>query len=208
MSTRRGRLVVFEGIDGAGKSTTLRNVASSLAAGTTEVVCSREPTDGPWGQRIRASARVGRPSPEVELDWFLRDREQHAAEVISPALERGAWVLLDRYYLSTVAYQGARGLDPKELLERHRHLPKPDLVLLFDLPVFEAMTRLRGREGGPDAFEREKDLQRIRANFLAIDRKLGGPVEVVKIIRADEPEGQVFLACMREVVRVRGWDFR
>jgi len=130
-----GRLVAFEGIDGAGKSTQLARLAAALRAQGRSVVETREPTDGPWGRRIRAMARAGeRVAPAEELRWFVEDRREHVAQVIRPAIAAGAVVLTDRYFLSTVAYQGARGLDPERLLaEAEAEFPLPDLALVLDV---------------------------------------------------------------------------
>ena len=113
----RGRLIAFEGIDGSGKSTQLVALEAALRADGRDVVSTREPTDGSWGRRIRAMARSGaRVEAAEELRWFVEDRREHVASLIRPALAAGRVVLTDRYYLSTVAYQGARGLDPQQLL--------------------------------------------------------------------------------------------
>ena len=106
---RKGRLIVFEGIDGTGKSTHIGHLRKYLEDRGVEVVQSFEPTRGPWGRMLRDSAVTGRLSVREEVDLFLKDRREHVETLIAPALARGAWVLLDRYYLSMMAYQGARG---------------------------------------------------------------------------------------------------
>src|SRR5207302_10040024 len=112
-----GWLVVVEGIDGAGKSTVVRRLAEHCAARGLACVTSGEPTRGPWGMRLRQSMSEGRLSLEEELELFLKDRAEHVAKVICPSLAAGKVVVLDRYYLSTAAYQGARGADPGKILE-------------------------------------------------------------------------------------------
>src|SRR6266550_1777 len=111
-----GFLLVLEGIDGAGKSTLLHKLAEYCAGRGLAVVVSKEPTDGPWGRKLRESAQSGRLSLEEELELFLKDRAEHVKGLILPALSEGKVVLLDRYYLSTAAYQGARGADPVRIL--------------------------------------------------------------------------------------------
>ena len=129
-----GFLLVLEGIDGAGKSTLQRQLAAWCRERGRTVVTSREPTDGPHGTALRQSAKTGRLSPEAELDLFLKDRAEHAAILIRPALARGEIVVLDRYYFSTAAYQGARGLDvPAIIAANEEFAPIPDLVLLLDI---------------------------------------------------------------------------
>lgn len=102
---RKGRLIVFEGIDGTGKSTHIGHLRKYLEGKGLEVVQSFEPTRGRWGRMLRDSAVTGRLSVEEEVALFLKDRREHVETLIAPALARGAWVLLDRYYLSMMAYQ-------------------------------------------------------------------------------------------------------
>lgn len=163
-----GRLIVVEGIDGAGKSTQVRRLAEALTAAGRTVVTSREPTDGPWGRKLRASAESTRLSLADELHAFIEDRKQHVAEVIRPALAAGAIVLLDRYYFSTMAYQGARGADVAEIRRANEAIaPRPDLVLLVDFDPQTALTRIRESRGDvPNEFEQLDQLRAIRKIFL------------------------------------------
>jgi len=168
---KRGSFTSFEGLDGSGKSTQCARLADVLEAAGRNVMRTREPTDGEWGQRIRAMARSGETvAPREELRWFVEDRREHVREVIEPALAAGATVLCDRYYHSTVAYQGARGLDPWELLaEAEAELPLPDLTLLFALPAELGLARVRARGGTPEpAFERQDYLERVAEIFDAL----------------------------------------
>jgi dTMP kinase len=170
-STKKGVLVVVEGVDGAGKSTVLRHLRAVCEALGREVVAGREPTDGPHGRRLRESAAQGRLPLEAELELFILDRRAHVEEVILPALSKGAVVLLDRYYFSTAAYQGARGADPEAILRMNEAFaPEPDVVLLLDLDPMLSLERIRARGGGVDAFERLEALQAVRDIFLSIKR--------------------------------------
>jgi dTMP kinase len=166
-----GVLVVIEGIDGGGKTTLRAALADRCRDAGREVVQTKEPTDGPLGRRIRAVAASGRAgiSAEEELALFHEDRRQHVAELVRPALARGAVVLQDRSYFSTVAYQGERGLDRARLLaESEAIAPRPDLLLVLDLPPELALERIRrSRDGGTDDFERVENLSRVRQAFLA-----------------------------------------
>jgi dTMP kinase len=94
----RGLFIVIEGIDGTGKSTQAQRLGEWFKAQGREVILSREPTAGPWGQKVRASGETGRLSAEDELQYFLNDRQQHVQELIAPALAAGKVVILDRYY--------------------------------------------------------------------------------------------------------------
>jgi len=166
-----GLLVVVEGVDGSGKSSVLKRLVAHCETLPVEVVQSREPTDGPFGKRLRESALSGRFSMEEELDLFIADRLQHVAEVIAPALDRGALVLLDRYYFSTAAYQGARGADPAAVLALNEAFaPQPDLVLLLDCPPVQTLERIKARGGGVDAFEKLEELEAVQRIFLSINR--------------------------------------
>lgn len=168
-AARCGRLVVIEGIDGTGKSTQARRLAEWLEKKGREVVLSREPTDGPWGRKLRESAASGRLSPEEELQYFLNDRRQHVEEKILPALAAGKVVILDRYYFSTMAYQGSRGFDPAEIRRLNESFaPVPDLLLILDLDVDHALARIGHRGDTANEFEQRDALQRCRDIFLSL----------------------------------------
>lgn len=165
----RGLLIVVEGVDGAGKSTVLKHLAEFCSRAWGEVVTSREPTDGLHGRRIRESAVSGRLPLEEELELFLCDRREHVSVLIEPALSRGSLVLLDRYYFSTAAYQGARGADPLAVIAANEAFaPAPDLVLLLDCPPAVTLKRIQSRGGGADAFERLDALEAVRSIFLSL----------------------------------------
>ena len=164
-----GRLLVFEGIDGVGKSTQVQRLVERLRASDREVVQSREPTDGPYGKELRRSMAEGRLSPDRELQLFLHDRRDHVDNLLRPAVERGALVVLDRYYFSTVAYQGARGFDQQELLAMNEAFaPEPDLLLVLDMDTQSGLKRVRNRDESPDTFEVPELLERSRAIFAAL----------------------------------------
>lgn len=158
-----GLLLSLEGIDGTGKSTLQGLLADALQARGWTVQCSREPTVGPEGEALRTAARNGRRLPaEQELALLLADRRRHLSERIWPALARGEAVLLDRYYHSTAAYQGAAGLDPDRLIAlNERFAPRPQWVVILDLPPAIALQRIGSRGAGSDAFEGLQNLQRV-----------------------------------------------
>ena len=169
----RGLLVALEGLDGSGKTSQLPELVAALAAAGHDVVATREPSEGPYGRRIRAMARSGElVPPEEELRWFFEDRREHVAEQVAPALEAGRCVVTDRYYLSTVAYQGARGLDWRAILrDSEAEFPHPDLALIFEVPPEVGLARVRARGGTAEpAFERADYLTRVAAIFAAIER--------------------------------------
>ena len=166
---QQGLFIVIEGIDGTGKSTQARRLGEWFEDQGREVVLSREPTDGPWGRKLRESAATGRLSPQDELQYFLNDRRQHVEEKIAPALAAGKVVILDRYYFSTMAYQGARGFDPAEIRRMNEEFaPVPDLLLILDLDVDTAHARIGHRGDSTNEFEKHESLTRCREIFLSL----------------------------------------
>jgi len=167
-----GRLVAFEGLDGSGKSTQLELLAARLRKAGCDAVTTREPTEFSSGQRIREMARSGEElEPEEELRWFVEDRRAHVDEVIVPALRADRIVLTDRYYLSTVAYQGARGLDYEQILaDSEDEFPIPDLVLLLEIDPQIAFERVHARGSVIEGvFEQREFLSRVASVFDALD---------------------------------------
>jgi dTMP kinase len=167
-----GQLIALEGLDGCGKSTQLERLAARLRAAGCDVVTTREPTGFPSGQRIREMARSGVPlAAEEELRWFVEDRRVHVAEVIAPALSAGQVVLTDRYYLSTVAYQGARGLDYEQILaDSESEFPIPDLVVLLEIDPQIGLDRVHARGAELEGvFEQHEFLTRVASVFNALD---------------------------------------
>lgn len=171
-STRKGLLIVMEGIDGTGKTTQAKKLVEHLNANGYSALFLKEPTDGPIGQKIRELANTGRTTPEEELELFIQDRMENCERNIGPALAQGKIVVLDRYYFSSVAYQGALGLDPEKILKRNEAIAiLPDLVILLDLPVREGLRRISQlRKTQNDLFEDEAYLEKVRTIFLQIDR--------------------------------------
>jgi len=167
----RGLLIVFEGLDGAGKTTQLGLLYDHLLQQGQDAVRLREPTEGPWGQKLRQLMVHGRGdvTPATELEWFLNDRREHVDQRIRPALGRKQIVLLDRYYFSTMAYQGALGCDPQAIRARNEAFaPVPDLLLLLDLSPVAGWRRLNQR-GTPSHFERLDYLERVAGIFDTMD---------------------------------------
>ena len=162
-------LVAFEGLVGAGKTTQVRLLEAHLEADGIPFISTKEPTQGSWGQKIRSSAQSGRMSPADELDAFVRDRREHVAGLIEPSLAAGKVVIVDRYYLSTVAYQGARGLDPAHLLALNSFAPAPDVLVILDVEPALGLQRIRQRGDRADLFELEEELAKARAIFRTLD---------------------------------------
>jgi dTMP kinase len=170
MHLRKGRLIVFEGIDGSGKTTQVRGLLKALGQLGYDAVGFREPTTGRWGRQIRKHARLsGSLSPEEELSLFVKDRAENVARNLKPALAAGKIVLLDRYYFSTIAYQGAKGLDPDRIRRMNERIAvKPDLVFILDIGAGPGLDRIHLRKRRDFLFERERYLRRVRAIFLSL----------------------------------------
>ena len=166
-------MIAIEGIDGAGKTTQALMLADALRAAGHSVVVTKEPTGGPYGSKIRELSIAGATvPPEEELQYFIEDRREHVRDVIAPAMESGAVVISDRYYLSNVAYQGARGLAPERILSDNEALfPEPAAIVLLSVSPEEGLRRVvaRGAELN-QSYERADFLGRAAEIFDAIDR--------------------------------------
>ena len=151
-----------------GKTTQCRLLQERLEALGWEVVPLREPTHGPWGQKIREAARTDtRPDPQTEAEWFMHDRREDVEQNIRPALADGKVVILDRYFYSTAAYQGARNVDVDWILEANREFaPEPNVCIVLLGDVEKALQRVSELRGDtPDAFETAEYQRRVVAVF-------------------------------------------
>ncbi|MFD2157994.1 dTMP kinase [Rubritalea tangerina] len=166
---KRGLLIVVEGIDGTGKSSQVQLLADALRSSGHDVLQDRQPSDGPFGKILRKSMTEGRLAPDEELELFHKDRRQHLEDVILPALDSGTHVVLDRYYFSTMAYQGANGYDVAELRATNEAFaPAPDILFILDLDVDQALKRIGHRGDEANAFEQRDALQFCRDVFLSV----------------------------------------
>jgi dTMP kinase len=195
----RGRFITFEGGEGTGKSTHTKLLAEHLRAAGLEVVLTREPGGSPGAEIIRHVILSGAAKPlgpEVETMLFASARDDHLRTTIRPALERGAWVICDRFADSTRVYQGVVGsVDPRLIGELERITvgdTVPDLTFVLDVPADVGLARAGKRRGAAEAdrFESE-DLdfhEKLRAGFRAL--ALGEPDRCV-LIDATAPRSDV-----------------
>ncbi len=155
----KGKFITLEGIEGSGKSTSLKDIANILDQKFIDYVITKEPGSGPLGKDLRSLllSNDNKISGEVELLLMMADRKNHLDSLVIPNLNNGNWVISDRYLDSTYAYQGGgRNMDFALIdeLSKSLNLPVPDLTILFDLPVQIALERAKKR-ANLDRFEKE-----------------------------------------------------
>ncbi|MBR5592390.1 MAG: dTMP kinase [Kiritimatiellae bacterium] len=203
----RGRFITLEGPEGAGKSTHLKLLADKLKAQGIPVLTTREPGGTKLGEAVRGLLQFDTagesPVPTAELLLFLASRAQLVNNVILPALERGEWVLSDRFCDSTFAYQGyGRGMNVDELRAINGFATQglmPDLTVLLDIPQDESRERVAGRNEKADRFEQERDAFHLR---LAEGFRALAAADPQRIRRIDSTTPQdVTAAAVWEAVR-------
>jgi dTMP kinase len=210
-----GKLITFEGGEGAGKSTQLRHLAERLASRGITAVTTREPGGSPRAERLRElllSGQAKRLGPLGEAILFTAARIDHVDNLIEPSLARGAWVLSDRFADSTRAYQGATGgVEPQliALLERAALAGlRPDLTIILDLPARAGLERASARANGqgPDRFESEDENfhEQLRRAFLDI---AAAEPDRCRVVNAAQSENEVADAVWRTVEERFAGDF-
>lgn len=202
----QARLVTLEGGEGAGKSTVLAALREAMSASGREVVSTREPGGTPLAEQIRGlllDTHHEPPTTDAELLLVFAARAQHVRETILPAIERGAWVISDRFTDASYAYQGAaRGGDLAFIAELEQRVVgiEPGLTLLLDVPVDVGLQRARGR-GAMDRIEAEREdfFERVRAGYLARAR---AQPQRFRVIDATQPQAAV---AAQAVAHLREW---
>jgi dTMP kinase len=205
-----GKFITFEGGDGAGKSTQIRLLATRLQNSGRTVVTTREPGGTPTAETIRRLLLSGLAEPlgaEGEAVLFAAARADHVDQIIRPALERGDWVLSDRFVDSTRVYQGGAGADETLLNALERVAvgsTLPDLTIILDIPAELGLERVRGRlvavGAPPDRFEAEAlaEQERRRQAFLAIAARESNRCVVVDAVQAEEQVADEIWRTVRE----------
>ena len=202
----KSRFITFEGIDGAGKSTHLADVAARLGAAGDEVLVTREPGGTPLAEQLRGLLLETPMDPLTEALIVFASRRDHVVQVISPALHRGATVLCDRFSDASAAYQGGgRGLSSQVLstLETWVHPElQPDLTFWFDLPA-EVAAQRRASARAPDRFEQQDLAFFTRVREAYAQRASAWPQRFVRI-DAEAPVADVSRQ-IRQALESRGW---
>ncbi len=187
-----GFLIAVEGIDGSGKTTLTSYIKEVLEEFGFKAEILKEPGDSVYGKMIKSSEK--RFPPEKELELFMLDRKEDVEKNILPRISRCISVVMDRYYYSTVAYQGALGIDPLEILRKNEEIaPKPDLTLIIDVSPETAMKRISNREK-LSGFEEHEYLRKVREIYLSIES------DEIKIIDGERSLNEVKEDCYDAVV--------
>jgi len=186
--TGRGLLISVEGIDGTGKTTQVQLLKKWLEEHGRKAVVLKEPTQGRYGKEIARLASAGAmKDPAAELRLFMLDRMEDVRFHIKPVLEEGKVVIMDRYYQSNMAYQGARGLDVRKIKEANeRFAPVPDLIIVLDIDPGRSLARVKACRDVVGHFENKAYLEKVRDIFL----RIGGEPNAV-VIDADAPVEEV-----------------
>jgi len=164
---RKGMLICIEGIDASGKTTQAKLLVKNLNERGYEAVYTSEPTKGFFGQILRQKILYGneRVPAVVEALLFALDRLEHVEKEIKPALEKEKIVVSDRYLYSSIAYQGAAGLDPAWIEEINKWAIKPDLAIYLDVPAEVVIKRLKRKRSVMETLENQR---RVRNVYLRL----------------------------------------
>ncbi len=188
----KGSLIVFDGIDGSGKTTQARLLKLFLKMKGYPAIYTKEPTRGRWGRIImemidKGAELMGKGKELLEL--FINDRREHVEGVIRPSLEEGKIVIVDRYYFSSIAYQGAFGIDPAEIKSINESFaPLPNLAFLLNISIEKALLRIKISRGDiPNIFERKEYLTKVKDIFDRMNEpyivKLDAEKEIYEVFR-------------------------
>ncbi len=187
-----GKLYTFEGVDGAGKTTIIKEVQKALlkkGVKKRQIILTAEPSDSAFGRKVREMLSSGKnPSEDGEefLALYVLDRKFHLKKTILPAVFDGKIVLCDRYKYSTLVYQSLQGISPKKIVQMHKGMLVPDAVFVLDLPVEKALERLsNSHRKNSELFEKKPFLAKARKKFLGLKKFF--PKEKIIVVDASKP---------------------
>ena len=185
----KGKLIVIEGIDGSGKSTCAKNLAEKLNSINIKTIYTFEPTHSHYGAKLRDGMLSEDLDAEEELLLFVKDRKEHIEYMIKPALEEGYFIILDRYFYSSIAYQGAKGIDINRIINMHKDfIVKPDIVFIFHIPINIALNRIISKRGIADRFENETYLKKVDKIFHSFNEPFIYHIDTDKDIKIVDKE--------------------
>jgi len=170
---KKGILIVFEGIDGCGKTTQAKLLFEKLKSLDFDTILLKEPSSSKWGKEIKKlSLFENSITPEKELKLFIKDREENTNKNVKPSLQEKKIVILDRYYFSTIAYQGAKGIDIDLIKKLNKNIAiEPDIVFILDVEPNIGLERIENRKKKEKLFERENYLNRVREIYNSLKGK-------------------------------------
>ncbi|NAZ13430.1 MAG: dTMP kinase [Desulfurococcales archaeon] len=189
------KLIVFEGIDGAGKTTVSRKIVEILSSKGFKTFYTREPSDSPFAQLLNDLKTKIDTGPIIDALAMSLDRAFHMMNEVEPRLAEGYVVVMDRYYHSTIAYQGAMGADIKWIRDINRVFRRPDIAFYLDVSVETAMRRIRDKKSRWPFYEFKDFLSKVRDIYLKLvkeneliyvdaERDLNDVInQVIKILR-------------------------
>jgi len=190
----RGFFIVFDGLDGSGKGTMVKEAHKFLlkrGVPAERIFTTAEPTHGYYGKKVRELLAT-QIDPQLNarqfLDLYIADRKEHIGNTIAPALAKGKIVLCDRFKYSTFVYQALQGIPLEKISALHEGLPSPDLAVILDLPVDNALRRI-GRRKKIEVFERRQFMEKVRIGFLELKKIF--PHEEIVFIDASKSIPQV-----------------
>lgn len=200
----KGLFIVIDGIDGSGKSEIVKMLHNYFVSKQKKysILTTREPTNGRYGKMIREILRREKDpksNSKKLINLFIKDREEHLKSTIEPFLRKSNEhglniVLCDRYYYSTIAFQGAQGLNMQNLIYLNKNFRKPDVAFILDVKPSIALERIRHRQ--KEKFEQLEFMKSIRQNFLKLPKLLD---DTIKIIDASKPLQDVFKRIRKDV---------
>ena len=196
---RKGAFIVFEGIDGSGKSTQAKLLQEALKRNGIEVLLTKEPTDGPIGRVIRKGLRdeLNFSMRTIQL-LFTADRSYHLEKEIFPLLKKGINVICDRYFFSSIAFGGYEIDDINWLFQINQRFFLPDIVFLLEVSPKTAISRLKKERYSLTLFEKEEKLKKIAQNFRELSQKFKN----IKIIDGEKKIEEVFEKIKKEIKKL------
>jgi len=199
---KRGKFIVFEGIDGAGLTTQANLLEKALKKAGYKVVLTKEPTNGLIGGLIRACLKNEWKTSLLSLQLlFAADRAHHLEKEILPALKKGKIVICDRYLLSTIAY-GMISLEKEWLKFINSKFLQPDLTILLDLSVEVSLKRIKLSRFGAELFEKKEELRKVRKNYLKLAKEFPN-VYVIDASRSIEEVHEEVKKLVNRVLKIR-----